>query len=209
MSLGAETLERVAMAAGRLPGPRLLRWPMWGQLDATVSFSTYAAWAAFFLQLNLSPGIPIPVTAKYDRALKLHLLAWIDLEIVKAGEMAALTTLELALKDRYGGEVSKDTRGNISFNRLLRYMVDCDGLSDEKLPMQRRCGLGSIVKRVTGEVKPSLADLRNDPAHGYPFDGLPSSGLLEVVRDLIDYAYRDMIAEYSALSRSPNFIFDP
>jgi hypothetical protein len=75
--------------------------------------------------------------------------------------------------------------------------------------MQRRCGLGSIVKRVTGEVKPSLADLRNDPAHGYPFDGLPSSGLLEVVRDLIDYAYRDMIAEYSALSRSPNFIFDP
>jgi len=36
-----------------------------------------------------------------------------------------------------------------------------------------------------------MADLRNESAHGAPFDGLPQAGLLELVRDLIDYAYRD------------------
>jgi hypothetical protein len=149
---------------------------------------------------DLAQGIPMIVTAKYDRALKLHLLAWIDFDIIKAGEIVALTTLELALKDRYGDKV-KDKRGNISFDQLLRYMIEADDLTDDKLPMQQRCGLGSIVKRLTGEVRPTLANLRNDLAHGYPFDGLPSSGLLEVVRDLIDYAYRGMIAEYAALPR--------
>jgi hypothetical protein len=28
-------------------------------------------------------------------------------------------------------------------------------------------------------------------AHGYPFDGFPNGGLLELVRDLIDFAYRE------------------
>jgi hypothetical protein len=200
MSLDPETARKVAMAAERVPGPRCLRWPKPGQLDAVVTFSTYAGWQAFFLQLELAPGIPRIVTVKYHRALKLHLLGWIDFDIIKAGELVALTTLELALKDRYGDKV-KGKRANNSFHHLLRHMVEGDGLTDDKLPMQWRCGLGSIVKRLTGEVEPSLANLRNDLAHGMPFDGLPSSGLLEVVRDLINYAYRGMIAEYAALSR--------
>lgn len=200
MSINPEVLQRIALSAESVPGPQLLPWPMPGRLDAITSFSTYAEWQDFFLRLDIAQGVPLIVTAKYNRALKLHLLAWIDFDIIKAGELVALTTLELALKDRYGDKV-KDKRGNISFDRLLRYMVETDGLTDEILPMQRRCGLGSIVKRLTGEARPSLADLRNDLAHGYPFDGLPSSGLLEVVRDLIDYAYRGMIAEHSALPR--------
>ena len=30
-------------------------------------------------------------------------------------------------------------------------------------------------------------------AHGDPFDGFPVGGLLELVRDLIVYSYRDML----------------
>lgn len=30
----------------------------------------------------------------------------------------------------------------------------------------------------------------NVAAHSYPFDGLPRGGLLELIRDLIEYAYR-------------------
>jgi hypothetical protein len=193
MSLAAE-IQRIAKAAEHVPGPRTIQWPLPGRLDATISFATYAEWQAFFLPLELRPGIPTIVTAKYDRALKLHLLGWIEFDVIKAGEIVALTTLELGLKDRYGDKV-RDKRGNIKFDQLLRYMVEHDYLSDEKLPMQRRCGLGSIVKRLTGEAKPTLASMRNDLAHGFPFDGLPWAGLLEVVRDLIEYAYRDMIAE--------------
>ena len=64
--------------------------------------------------------------------------------------------------------------------------------------MQRRCRLGSIVSRLTGEATPTLANIRNNLAHGYPFHGLPWSGLLEVVNNLIEYAYRDVILEHSA-----------
>jgi hypothetical protein len=36
-------------------------------------------------------------------------------------------------------------------------------------------------------------------AHGDPFDGLPTGGLLELVRDLINFAYRHYIAEVASL----------
>jgi hypothetical protein len=46
-------------------------------------------------------------------------------------------------------------------------------LPGEQFPANERCGL------------------RNDAAHGARFDGFPQSGLLELARDLIHYAYRD------------------
>ncbi len=69
-------------------------------------------------------------------------------------------------------------------------MPEHDGLSDENLAINKRCPGGTIIGLLSGERKPSLADIRNDGAHGYPFDGFPMSGLLEFVRDLIEYAYR-------------------
>jgi hypothetical protein len=44
----------------------------------------------------------------------------------------------------------------------------------------------------------TLAAIRNSLAHGDPFDDLPWSGLFELVRDLIHYAYRDMISGMTA-----------
>jgi hypothetical protein len=52
---------------------------------------------------------------------------------------------------------------------------------------------GSVVGLLTGDRDPTLAQIRNNLAHGYPFDGLPLAGLLELIRDLIEYAFRDMI----------------
>jgi hypothetical protein len=124
-------------------------------------------------------------------AKKLHLLTWIDFDLIKAGELVAMTALELALRDRYGDKV-KRKNGSIHFADLLHHMVAHDGLTDDKVPMNARCGRGSaIVGRLTGEFKPSLAQIRNSLAHGDPFDGLPWAGLLELARDLIDHAYRD------------------
>lgn len=198
MALTAELLDVVAAVAERSPGQRLLPWPMPCNLGTFVSFAGFAEWQAFWLRFSLRDGIPLIVTAKFDRAHKLHLLGWIDFDLIKAGELVALTTLELALKDRYGDKV-KDKGGNISFAHLLRYLVERDGLTDDKVPMNRRCGPpATVVGRLTGAVRPSLAEIRNDLAHGYPFDGWPQAGLLELVRDLIEYAYRDMIAQQGA-----------
>jgi hypothetical protein len=85
----------------------------------------------------------------------------------------------------------------IAFADLLKYLPE-DGLTDEEIPMVRRCG-GSVLKRLNGECEPGLAGIRNSQAHGYPFDGFPWAGLLELTRDLIEYVYRGMIAEQRRL----------
>jgi hypothetical protein len=79
----------------------------------------------------------------------------------------------------------------MTFAHLLRYMPEHDGLTDDNEPMNVRCRGGTVVDVLIGTRKPSLAQIRNDLAHVYPFDGFPWSGLLELVRDLIEYAYRN------------------
>lgn len=112
--------------------------------------------------------------------------------MIKAGELVPLTTLELAFTDRYGHKV-RDKRGRILFARLLAYLPWHDGFTDEAFPMTRRSG-GTVIDLLTGKRQPSLAAIRNQLAHGYPFDGFPQAGLLELVRDLIEHTYRDMLA---------------
>jgi hypothetical protein len=81
-------------------------------------------------------------------------------------------------------------------------MVDSDGLADAQIPMVVRCG-GTAVGQLTGNTHPTLAERRNALAHGDPFDGLPVGGLLELVRDLINFAYRGYIAEAASLGIQP------
>jgi hypothetical protein len=183
-------ITSVAMAADQIPGPLTVPWPMRGMPNAFQTFSAFPDWRDFVLALRLRDTLPQIITAKYQRALKPHLMVWIDFDLIKVGEMAALATLELALKDRYGHRVKKNKQGELRFADLLRFMVDGDGLTEDKFPMSRRYG-GTVVPVLTGKQRPSLADIRNSAAHGDPFDGYPWAGLLEMVRDLIEYAYRD------------------
>ncbi len=220
----SDCLDAIGLAVDRSSDPLVVPWPMPGNLGGFPSFTTFAEWRRFVLQFSLQDSIPEIVAAKFERAQKLHLLAWIDFDLLKAGELVALTTLELALKDRYlckekerrsklatekakkeKGAVRKKERllsAKISFADLLKYMVTHDNLTDDQVPMNRRCGAGSVVGLLTGDPDPetgqrprTLAEIRNELAHGDPFDGFPCAGLLELVRDLIDYAYRGWIAE--------------
>lgn len=170
--------------------PLVIAWPSPGLPGGFLQFQHPDEWRQFIARLSIDERIPEIIQAKFARAQKLYLLGWIDIDILKAGELAALVALELAVMDQYGGAVPKKTR---SFATLLQHMVDVDGLMDTEIPMIVRTG-GSAVGFVTGEFKPSLSQRRNKMAHGDPFDGLPVGGLLELVRDLINYAYRDFIA---------------
>ncbi len=170
--------------------PLVIAWPLPGLLGGFLQFQHPNEWRQFIALLSIDARIPEIVQAKFARAQKLYLLGWIDIDILKAGELAALVALELAVMDRYGGAVPKKSR---SLATLLQHMVDVDGLTDTQIPMIVRTG-GTAVGFVTGEFRPSLSQRRNTMAHGDPFDGLPVGGLLELVRDLINYAYRDFIA---------------
>ena len=159
-----------------------------GQLE----IPTPRAWRDFVLSLSLPDGIPEIVKAKYQRAQMLYFLAWLYPDLIKAGELVGLTALELTLRDCYGEKVKGRGGSRPTFAALLRHMTE-DGLADDKIPMVQRSG-GTAIGFVTGQSKPSLAERRNSLAHGDPFDALPCGGLLELVRDLIAYAYRGNIA---------------
>jgi hypothetical protein len=184
-------LDRSRITLSDRDEPVLLAWPTQGNAGGLISFEKAADWRAFIENLAIDTLIPEIVQAKFARAQTLYLLGWVDFSVVKAGELAALIALEFALIDRYGGLVSKIKQ---SFAALLRHMVNVDGLTDAQIPMIARCG-GSALGQLIGDVHPTLAERRNALAHGDPFNGLPTGGLLELVRDLINYAYRDYIAE--------------
>lgn len=185
--------------------PVLLAWPMQGNAGGFIQFEKAADWRAFVASLGIHQRIPEIVRTKFARAQTLYLLGWVDFSIVKAGELAALIALELALMDRYGGRLSKNKR---SFAALLKYMVEVDGLTDAQIPMVVRCG-GTAIGQLTGETHPTLAERRNSLAHSDPLDGLPTGSLLELVRDLINFAYRHYIAEFEGLALAAEFRSQP
>jgi hypothetical protein len=170
----------------------VLVWPMESVPAGLLSFRSPSEWRQFVLSLSLPVGVPEIVSAKYHRAQMLYFLAWLYPDLIKAGELVALTTLELALRDRYGSKVKGRRGDNPDFSALL-HCLKKDGLTDAKIPMVKRSG-GSAMGFIMGKNEPSLAQRRNLLAHGDPFDAHPCGGLLELVRDLIAYVYREMIA---------------
>jgi hypothetical protein len=199
----------------RNDAPFVMPWPQPGNPTALLAFHHFQEWRTFIADRGLHPAIPRIVGDKFRRAQRLYVLAWLDADLVKAGELVALTALELALTDRYGrffrqrpaqADNKQKRRRTPMLHDLLEYLVDGDGLTDTQLPFTQRYG-GSIIpvlrrsRATQGESnsgnasQPTLAEVRNSLAHGDPFDGLPWSGLLELVRDLIEYAYRSYLQE--------------
>lgn len=174
--------------------PLVVAWPAPGNAGGFLTFATGSEWHRFIDGLGIDPRIPDIVQRKFNRAQRLYLLGWLDFSLIKAGELAALIALELAVMDRYGGALPKKQR---SLTNLLKHMVEADGLTDGDIPMVKRCN-GTAIGQLTGATRPTLAERRNTLAHGDPFEGLPTGGLLELVRDLINYAYRGYIAEAAA-----------
>lgn len=199
----------------RTEAPFIMPWPQPGNPATMLPFRHFQEWQTFIEKRGLHSAIPRIVGDKFRRAQRLYLLAWLDADLVKAGELVALTALELALTDRYGEFFrqrhaqagNKRKRGRAPMlHELLEYLVDGDGLTDAKLPFTQRYGSSIIPVLHRGQAacsgsgstsssRPTLAEARNSLAHGDPFDGLPWGGLLELVRDLIEYAYRSYLQE--------------
>lgn len=212
MAISADFLDAVASAAGLTLDARQIPWPTRDRRAGFVHFEKYADWQKFVLGFALPLGVPGVVTDAFDRARKVYLLSWVDFDLAVVGEAAALTALELAVRNRYlptevarrQAKLAEKVRRNkrvatireseqtkdVPLASLLKMMVEVDGLTDDKIPLVQKSG-GSVVGRLTGETGPTLAEMRNIRAHGNPFGSGFEAGLLELVRDLIVYAYRD------------------
>lgn len=207
----------VTEAAKFTPGPRKMPWPMPGNLGGFREFEKYLDWQQFVISFELRDGVPLNIRKGFERAQKLYLLAWIDFDLVPAADMTALSALEFAFRDCYFSHIrdrrldrannskipaskrkKRSSEETILLSELLKYALEHDGLSDNKIPIVARCG-GSVIGLLNGDRRPSLADMRNSRAHGNPFENAAVPGLLEIVRDLIEYAYRGWIMS----TRSP------
>lgn len=222
MTIAPEFLDALALAAENFPGPRQIPWPQPSIPGGFVSFANFAEWQRVVLGFRLPNGVPDDMVALFDRALKLYLVAWLDFDLITSAEMAALAALEHSLRDCYLGHfreqhnkaiVAKAVKEKrlpsveenfkpekIPLAVLLRHMHEHDGLTDDKVSCVRKYGV-SVMKLLTGESDPSLASMRNARAHGNPLGSDYRSGLLELARDLIEYAYRRRIEEMCRFSR--------
>ena len=81
-------------------GPLNLVWPSPRSPVDTLQFNTATSWRAFIDELGLPAHLPNVIQRKFSRAQALYRIGWIDPGMIKAGELAALIALELALKDR-------------------------------------------------------------------------------------------------------------
>lgn len=170
------------LASAKLAAPFYVPWPAAGNPGAIIAFATSDEWLAFLSERDLHADVPQTVSAKYDRAKRLYALSWLDLDLMKAGELAAMTALETALKERYAGVIRKERP---MLGDLLQHLVLKDGLENTELPFTRRYGgkaadllYESEAKRKARQVygepaQPTLLSIRNGLAHGDPFDGLP------------------------------------
>ena len=204
----------------RSASPLTVPWPDQGNPGAVRNLTRAAEWLDLIRACNLHGAVPMIVVARFDLAQKLYAYGWLEDGFVKAGELAAVVALELGLLDRYGGQIAvpqvkKRNEGPAKakgkprppmLHDLLRHMVEKEGLTDSLLPSARLYGpvvsrlymseeerearMGTFIEPPT-----TLVGIRNGLAHGDPYDGLPWGGLLELVRDLIEYAYRHMTAE--------------
>ena len=87
--------------------PLIVPWPTRGNIGGMLEFRETSEWLAFLRQHDLRPAVPLIVAAKHQRAQKLYALAWLEFDLIKAGEPVALTGLESALRDRYGARAPK------------------------------------------------------------------------------------------------------
>ena len=65
------------------------------------------------------------MAAKFESAQKLHVLAWLDFDLIKAGELIALTALELALTGCYAGKESTRRRKLVAKKGRNGYPLHC------------------------------------------------------------------------------------
>ena len=132
--------------------PLALMWPRPGSPGPVyLSFSDLADWRRFIEEFNLDLLVPRVMLEKYRRAQNLYYLGWIDGDCIKAGELAALVALELALIDRYGGKDQAERPRKESqpmLGSLIAYMVEEGGLTDDQLPIFHKYGGGVIVRNL-------------------------------------------------------------
>jgi hypothetical protein len=167
--------------------------PTSGSPASIRQFTELSDWRQHVQGLSLRGNVPVEFRQKYDRALRLLFMAWLDETVIKIAELAALATLEGAIKMKFQKEQFKGK----GLAAALKHLLENTDISDADLPIWKETG-GAVIDNIWVDGKDkskksrlylTLNKIRNRTAHGDPFEEIPWGGIFEVVRDLIDYMY--------------------
>ena len=73
--------------------PLVIPWPSPGLPGGFLQFDDPEAWRSFIVNLGIDDRVPDIVRAKFARAQTLYLMGWIDLDVLKAGDLLVEMTL--------------------------------------------------------------------------------------------------------------------
>ncbi|CDW96321.1 MULTISPECIES: hypothetical protein [unclassified Thiomonas] len=173
---------------------------------AIFKFRHIAEWREYLLTLQIrSDRVPTIHAVAYHAALHMLLLSWVDGSVTKPAEMQALRSLEAALIGVYFQPLCKREE-----ERRERWLKRCRGCAAcvecRKFDREKfRPGLNKLLDYMVAhdELNPALHSeakkrdrsainiIRNGIAHGDLFNALPWGGLFDVVREIIEHAYRN------------------
>lgn len=193
-------LRSLAAKLDRSPGGLAVPLPDRDPVLGGHPFKTFREWHEFVDALSLNSTVPIKLGERWTRVQSAYLVSWLSPDLLVAADLVSFAALEYAVMDRYGHLATPRPKYNpkkpnapmrVSFAKALDNIVTGDGLTDATLPFAKKYGGGVVGRLVqTAPTCPTLPDIRNRLAHGEPLEPGLTSGLLELVRDLIDYAYR-------------------
>jgi hypothetical protein len=192
------------------------------QNKAILPFANVCEWRDYLLTLQIrSNGIPSIYVDKFNIALRILFLAWVDANIIKAAELQALLSMECALHGAYfrvlfNDEQEKRTalRGKCTKNReFCTFNNYCKPINDTSFYpglcryLDYMVAHDDLPRIYHSKEKKNdcsaLYIIRNYLGHGATQSNLPWGGLVDVIREVIEHAYRNHPEHDSGLSQIP------
>jgi hypothetical protein len=148
-------------------------------------FGSIHEWYDYVKSLRLQPKqVSLPYVDAFDESLRALFMAYALPEFCKMGEMKALATLEGALLAAYEHKMCTAKAGDhrcATLAPILEWANKNDGLPAEW-----------FKRDPPNKSRSDLSVIRNKQMHGEMLqETLPWAGLFEVVKETIEYAYRN------------------
>lgn len=151
-------------------------------------FSNLQDWCDYVQSLRIQPGkVDLPYLDAFDEALRALVMTYFSPGFCKLAESKALSTLEDALKRAYKHQMCKFSKQNpqehqkcVGLGQILDWVEQYDphyrNLADNTIGLRRPDALNVI---------------RDKLMHGRQEETLPWGGLFQVIKEMIEHAFRN------------------
>ncbi|MHB1280567.1 MAG: hypothetical protein ACYCYL_04955 [Acidithiobacillus sp.] len=149
-------------------------------------FASVEQWYDYVQSLRIKPHqVTLPYVDAFDEALRVLFMTYIIPEFCKMAETKAFATLEGALKEAYHHKTCKTVSNKIHRRAGLADCLEWAEKNDGLTP--------DLFDKTIGQRRPeALNVIRDKQMHGKFEEMFPWGGLFEVIKETIEYAFRNL-----------------